>query len=111
MDNCLGGIIQKLFDGSDSLKDFGKRREVGEWFLMVNASPFLQSVITEFSCENHDKSGPLRLAFNKKNRPSFITFLKLCFRCISSHSKSILTKSKMFVGQSSQQKNTSPYLS
>ena len=66
MDNCLGGIIQKLFDGSDSLKDFGKRREVGEWFLMVNASPFLQSVITEFSCENHDKSGPLRLAFNKK---------------------------------------------
>ena len=68
MDNCLSGIIQKLFDSSDSLKDFEKRREVGEWFLMVNASPFLQSVITEFSCdnENHEKSGPLRLAFNKK---------------------------------------------
>ena len=65
MDNCLDGIIQKLFDGSDSLKDFGKRREVGEWFLKVNACPYLQSVITKISCENHDKSGPLRLAFNK----------------------------------------------
>ena len=78
MDNCLGGIIQKLFDGSDSLKDFGKRREVGEWFLMVNASPFLQSVITEFSCENHDKSGPLRLALNKK-QTKFYYFFKVVF--------------------------------
>ena len=61
MDNSVGGMIQKLFDASDSLREFEERRKVSERFLIVNASPFLQSIITESSCddENNDKSAPL----------------------------------------------------
>ena len=53
-------MIQKLFT-HDSLKDFEEKREVIERFLIVNDSPFLQSIITESSCEdgNNAKSGPL----------------------------------------------------
>ena len=60
MNNSAGGMIQKLFT-HDSLKDFEEKREVIERFLIVNDSPFLQSIITESSCEdgNNAKSGPL----------------------------------------------------
>ena len=60
MNNSAGGMIQKLFT-HDRLKDFEEKREVIERFLIVNDSPFLQSIITESSCEdgNNAKSGPL----------------------------------------------------
>ena len=61
MDNSVGGMIQKLFDATDILREFEERRKVSERFLIVNASPFLQSIITESlrEDENNDKSAPL----------------------------------------------------
>ena len=62
MDNSVGGMIQKLFDTSDSvIKDFEEKREIGERFLLIDASSCLGSIITEAFSEdgNNAKCGAL----------------------------------------------------